>query len=355
MNALQQRMMANAMAHGEMAGMGLGPVPASQRAMQVKYEDRLIPEIGYHTPGAVLLGKVHPSKKKMKPEAKAAWVAANPEQAQLLEAAHGQRAVYAAFRASGDFSQVANAKALARAQKKAIRASPDYRPQPLSAALQKAHENKAHNTYMRDALGKAVADKYRRAADAALKAGTNEVIVDGILLVDPFDSAAIFAHRQKVIAAKAAAKAAKVPRGSRPLSQKPAAVAARARTAIIKEALAKAGVVIPKAPRAQKKSEAIVVAPAPGAVVAPRPRAAPAQQRTTVSQAAGEPTEEKYGPPPTTYAEREALDARIRGQKQHRWNPYPDETRFPDRTYSGERRAYDYANRKYYPISQRDG
>lgn len=251
MNALQQRMMANAMAHqSQMEGMGMGPVPASQRALEVKYENRSVPAIGYYKPGATILSKVHPNKKKMTPEAKAAWVSANPDQAQLLEAAHDQRTEYNSARARGDFAQVAAAKARARAQKKAIRESPDYVPKPMSAALQSAVANRSFYTYLRDALGKAVADKYRRAGDAAGKAGTNEAIVDGILLPNVVDTAAIFAHRQKVIEAKALAKANK---GSRVLSSKPAAVAARARTALIKSALSQAGVELPKAVRGKKK------------------------------------------------------------------------------------------------------
>lgn len=335
MNALQQRMMAKAMAHGEMEGMGMGPVPASQRAVLVSYDGRQIPEIGYHVPGDLLVGKAHPNKKKMSPEAKAAWVASNPEQAALLDSAKIQRSIYAANRATGDFGQVAATKAILRQQKKEIRASPNYVPQQMSAALQKAHATRAHNTFMRDALGKAAADKYRRAADAAAKAGTTEVIVDGILLTNPGDQASVFAHRKLVLDAKARAKANK---GTRVLSMKPAAVAARARTALVKDALARAGVVIPKAVRVvgQKKSNIVPVV----AALLPREVPLPVEERKEEIQAV-----------PATRQEREKLDARLRGTNQYRWKPYPGEQGFPNRTYKGELKAFDYASRKYLPIA----
>lgn len=268
MNALQARMMSNAMAHqagmasaglGGLEGMGLGPRPANQRALISVYEDadgaRSVPQLGYKVPGSVFLNKLHPNKKKLTPEAKAAWVAANPVQARLLAEAHEQRAKYSFSRKEGNFEGVANLKAKRRAEMRDRKLDPNYVPQPISHNLQRAQEARKHNTYLKDALGKAVADKYRRAANAAEKAGTTDVIVDGILLDDPFEAHNIFAHRKKVLDAKAAEKASRIPRANKPLSMKPAAVASRARNALIKSALDQAGIIIPKTVRGKKKKK----------------------------------------------------------------------------------------------------
>ena len=128
MNALQQRMMANAMSrtgmgleemsayveeedptHAELEGGAMGPVPATQRAKLIKYGRRHIPAIGPLKINSVLLSKEYGRTQDERNE----WNAdpANKKQKALLQKAYAARQMYSNLRNSGDpesFNKIIN-------------------------------------------------------------------------------------------------------------------------------------------------------------------------------------------------------------------------------------------------------
>ena len=262
MNALQQRMMANAMSrtgmgleemsayveeedptHAELEGGAMGPVPATQRAKLIKYGRRHIPAIGPLKINSVLLSKEYGRTQDERNE----WNAdpANKKQKALLQKAYAARQMYSNLRNSGDpesFNKIINLKAQHRADAQeraaAAKAARGGRPAKLSANLRAAHDARQFNSMLRDALGRATADKYIRAKKAAMSADTREVFLDGARLADATDLDSIFKHRTQVISQREN-KAERKPK--RALSMKPGAIAARARNKEIREAAERGG------------------------------------------------------------------------------------------------------------------
>jgi hypothetical protein len=220
MNALQQRMMANAgMLSEEMEGGALLPSQQSIKTTTRTYDKdnlniistsrRRVPGIGPVTANNPRI--LRPKRFKNDPQAQA-WKAdpANADAVARLKIAQERRAEYASMRRNGQFDDLLVLKERRKAEAKQraadAKAERGGEPAELTPALRAAQEARQWKSQLREMVGKSAADKYVEALKLSRRNGNIRIAVDKVL-VDPFSLEDILAHYKGSLLRREAAKA----------------------------------------------------------------------------------------------------------------------------------------------------
>lgn len=228
MNALQQRMMANAgMLSEELEGGALLPSQQSIKTTTRTYDNdnlniistsmRRVPGIGPVTdrnPRIVRQPKMTAEQKADDKAKKDAWKA-DPDNAVAwarLKLAQERRKEYALMRRNGQFNDLFTLKERrkAEAKQKAADAKAEREARgelaELTPALRAAQAARQWKSELRQMVGKSAADKYVEALKLSRRNGNIRIAVDKVL-VDPSDLRDILVHYQGSLLRREAAKA----------------------------------------------------------------------------------------------------------------------------------------------------